>query len=70
VQRTSCAPCWIGGPSRNPWRGTAAYRLETGTSFGFRDAWAVGLSDRYTVGVWSVVPMAHVRFFGEYYLCS
>jgi len=26
--------------------------LKTGTSFGFRDAWAVGVTDRYTVGVW------------------
>jgi penicillin-binding protein 1C len=25
---------------------------KTGTSFGFRDAWAVGVSDRYAVGVW------------------
>jgi penicillin-binding protein 1C len=25
---------------------------KTGTSFGFRDAWAVGVSDRYTIGVW------------------
>ncbi|MDI1258488.1 penicillin-binding protein 1C [Aquabacterium sp.] len=25
---------------------------KTGTSFGFRDAWAVGVTDRYTVGVW------------------
>lgn len=25
---------------------------KTGTSFGFRDAWAVGVSPRYTVGVW------------------
>lgn len=25
---------------------------KTGTSFGFRDAWAVGLNDRYVVGVW------------------
>ncbi len=25
---------------------------KTGTSFGFRDAWAVGVSKRYTVGVW------------------
>ena len=25
---------------------------KTGTSYGFRDAWAVGYSDRYTVGVW------------------
>ncbi|MGE0152511.1 MAG: penicillin-binding protein 1C [Reyranellaceae bacterium] len=26
--------------------------FKTGTSFGFRDAWAVGYSPRYTVGVW------------------
>ena len=25
---------------------------KTGTSFGFKDAWAVGLTDRYAVGVW------------------
>jgi penicillin-binding protein 1C len=25
---------------------------KTGTSFGFRDAWAVGVSERYTIGVW------------------
>ena len=25
---------------------------KTGTSFGFRDAWAVGVTPRYTVGVW------------------
>lgn len=25
---------------------------KTGTSFGFRDAWAVGLTDRYVIGVW------------------
>jgi len=26
--------------------------FKTGTSYGFRDAWAVGYSDAYTVGVW------------------
>ncbi len=26
---------------------------KTGTSFGFRDAWAVGLTPRYAVGVWA-----------------
>lgn len=26
---------------------------KTGTSFGFRDAWAIGLSARYVVGVWA-----------------
>lgn len=25
---------------------------KTGTSFGFRDAWAVGVTDRHTLGVW------------------
>lgn len=25
---------------------------KTGTSFGYRDAWAVGLNARYTIGVW------------------
>ena len=25
---------------------------KTGTSFGFRDAWAVGVTPRYAVGVW------------------
>ena len=26
--------------------------FKTGTSYGFRDAWTIGVSDRYTVGVW------------------
>ena len=26
--------------------------FKTGTSYGFRDAWSVGFSERYTVGVW------------------
>lgn len=30
--------------------------LKTGTSFGFRDAWAFGVSGRYTVGVWTGRP--------------
>lgn len=25
---------------------------KTGTSFGFKDAWAIGLTDRYVIGVW------------------
>ena len=25
---------------------------KTGTSFGFRDAWAIGVTDRYTMGIW------------------
>jgi penicillin-binding protein 1C len=35
---------------QRPDRKGVAYK--TGTSYGFRDAWAVGVSDRYTVGVW------------------
>jgi penicillin-binding protein 1C len=39
-----------------PQRFSAAYRRKvawkTGTSYGFRDAWAIGVSQRYTVGVW------------------
>lgn len=38
------------------WERFAANRRiawKTGTSFGFRDAWAIGLSPRYTVGVWA-----------------
>ncbi|PID77517.1 MAG: hypothetical protein CSB24_01200, partial [Deltaproteobacteria bacterium] len=27
-------------------------RYKTGTSYGFRDAWAMGYNNRYTVGVW------------------
>lgn len=37
------------------WGGFASSRQvawKTGTSFGFKDAWAVGLTDRYAVGVW------------------
>jgi penicillin-binding protein 1C len=26
--------------------------FKTGTSFGFRDAWAIGVTDRHTLGVW------------------
>ena len=29
---------------------------KTGTSFGFRDAWALGVTDRYTIGVWMCRP--------------
>ncbi|WP_085316993.1 penicillin-binding protein 1C [Derxia lacustris] len=31
---------------------TAGIAWKTGTSFGFRDAWAVAVTDAYTVGVW------------------
>jgi len=39
---------------------------KTGTSFGFRDAWSIGVSDRYTVGVWVGRPdgTPNPGFFG------
>ena len=33
-------------------RGAPAVAWKTGTSFGHRDAWAIGFSRRYTIGVW------------------
>lgn len=33
-------------------RGAGPIALKTGTSYGFRDAWAFGVTERYTVGVW------------------
>ena len=39
---------------------------KTGTSFGFRDAWAVGVSDGFTVGIWVGRPdgTPNPGFFG------
>ena len=39
---------------------------KTGTSFGFRDAWSIGVSNRYTVGVWVGRPdgTPNPGFFG------
>ncbi len=33
-------------------RGGRGVAWKTGTSFGFRDAWAFGVTERYTIGVW------------------
>ena len=42
-----------GGRPDAPFRESQArVAWKTGTSFGFRDAWAVGVTDRYTIGVW------------------
>jgi len=30
--------------------------VKTGTSSDYRDAWAVGFNDKYTVGVWLGIP--------------
>jgi penicillin-binding protein 1C len=40
---------WLSAGNRKN-ASTVAYK--TGTSYGFRDAWAVGVNARYTVGVW------------------
>ncbi|MCL2075915.1 MAG: penicillin-binding protein 1C [Betaproteobacteria bacterium] len=39
---------------------------KTGTSFGFRDAWSVGVSDNYTIGIWIGRPdgTPNPGFFG------
>lgn len=49
-------------------KNTSGVRLawKTGTSYGFRDAWAVGVSGRYTLGVWVGRPdgTPNPGFFG------
>lgn len=37
-------------------RGAAAIAIKTGTSFGYRDAWAIGFDGRHVVGVWAGRP--------------
>ncbi len=42
-----------GGRPGSPFReGNQRIAWKTGTSFGFRDAWALGVTDRFTFGVW------------------
>lgn len=58
-----------GGPLGRAVEGNGGYRgiaWKTGTSFGFRDAWAVGVSQRYTVGIWVGRPdgTPNPGFFG------
>lgn len=73
----SAGAAWIirdlleaGGPQGRHTDGAAAARRgiawKTGTSFGFRDAWAVGVSDAHTVGVWVGRPdgTPNPGFFG------
>ena len=40
--------------------------FKTGTSYGYRDAWAIGFSQRYTIGVWVGKPdgAPHYNFIG------
>ncbi|WP_253946073.1 penicillin-binding protein 1C [Niveibacterium sp. COAC-50] len=46
--------------------GSRRVAWKTGTSFGFRDAWAVGVTDRHTIGVWVGRPdgTPNPGFFG------
>jgi len=44
---------WV--PPKNA-RGQRAIAYKTGTSYGFRDAWAIGYDGRYTIGVWVGKP--------------
>jgi penicillin-binding protein 1C len=56
-----------GGRPDTPFRESSArVAWKTGTSFGFRDAWAVGVTDRYTVGIWVGRPdgTPNPGFFG------
>jgi penicillin-binding protein 1C len=45
----------VNRPEEIDWRTISSMQTvawKTGTSFGFRDAWAVGITPRYAVGVW------------------
>jgi penicillin-binding protein 1C len=56
-----------GGRPGAPFReGSGRVAWKTGTSFGFRDAWAIGVTDRYTLGVWVGRPdgTPNPGFFG------
>ncbi|MBN8506114.1 MAG: hypothetical protein J0L58_16740 [Burkholderiales bacterium] len=41
-----------GQPGRPFQQQSRRLAFKTGTSFGFRDAWALGVTDRFTLGVW------------------
>lgn len=55
-----------GHPERPFLEGGRRMAWKTGTSFGFRDAWSVGVTDQYTVGVWVGRPdgTPNPGFFG------
>ncbi|MEZ5801015.1 MAG: hypothetical protein R3D29_11865 [Nitratireductor sp.] len=40
-----------GSANRHQGRGRC-HRLQTGTGYGYRDAWSVGYDGRYVIGVW------------------
>ncbi len=41
-----------GGPLEGAINRHGAVAWKTGTSYGYRDAWAIGVTDRWTIGVW------------------
>ncbi|STL86028.1 penicillin-binding protein 1C [Escherichia coli] len=46
---------------RNPLPDSALPRVaplawKTGTSYGYRDAWAIGVNARYVIGIWTGRP--------------
>jgi penicillin-binding protein 1C len=55
-----------GHPERPFTEGARRLAWKTGTSFGFRDAWAIGVTDRHSVGVWVGRPdgTPNPGFFG------
>ncbi|OJX70279.1 penicillin-binding protein 1C [Magnetospirillum sp. 64-120] len=63
------APAPPGMVSANVARRGRAIAFKTGTSYGFRDAWAIGVSKDYTVGVWVGRPDGVPRP-GEYGLAT
>jgi len=42
----------VGSTGWESFRSSTPISWKTGTSFGFRDAWAIGLNGKYVVGVW------------------
>lgn len=50
--RARVADVLLGAPRPPSALGTEGIAFKTGTSYGYRDAWAVGFDGRHTVGVW------------------
>jgi penicillin-binding protein 1C len=55
-----------GHPDRPLAQANQRLAWKTGTSYGFRDAWAIGVTDRWTIGVWVGRPdgTPNPGFFG------
>jgi len=48
----SPAPCWLIANALREGHGATPVAIKTGTSWGRRDAWAMGFTPRFTAGVW------------------